>query len=237
MLLTHGNIRKSKILKYHYLSEYNDDEYDNALINYMELIKSDIEKIDYLSVYEYLHDARILLKKINENIVLKVSSYDSKQEKTIYFDIVFVNGKLISWNCVNKNGHISRLNKKYKINEYGYEEFYEENGKKYISIIFFGKQNCKCNYYPFVTFNYEKIEVKHYERQINCFDKISEQLISTEKVEIQFNKLEAVFLDEMKEDPNLIYEYELKKEIINKLELHNSFDFEKYDYFLSYSIV
>ena len=36
MLLTYGNIKKSKFLKYIYLSDYNDDEYRKAFLEQIE---------------------------------------------------------------------------------------------------------------------------------------------------------------------------------------------------------
>jgi len=39
MLLTYGNIKKSKFLKYIYLSDYKDDEYRKALREYKEYNK------------------------------------------------------------------------------------------------------------------------------------------------------------------------------------------------------
>ena len=44
MLLTYGNIKKSKILKYIYLADYNDDEYRKAFLEYNKSIVKDFEK-------------------------------------------------------------------------------------------------------------------------------------------------------------------------------------------------
>ena len=126
MLLTYGNIKKSKILKYIYLPDYNDDEYRKASIEYNKSIIKYFEKSDFIKIYKYLHDAKIYLKQINGNVVIKVNTYDSEEKKSIYFDIIFEKAKILSWNTVKENGHISRLNKKYKPREYGYEEFYED---------------------------------------------------------------------------------------------------------------
>ena len=171
MLLTYGNIKKSKILKYIYLSYYNDDESRKALLEYNKSIIKDFEKSDIIKIYKYLHDAKIYLKKINGNVVIKVNTYDSEEKKPIYFDIIFEKAKILSWNTVKETGHISRLNKKYKPKEYGYEEFYKDNGKKYVSLILFGNKIRKGSYYPLVTINYENIRITRYKREIHCFDK------------------------------------------------------------------
>ncbi|MBQ2355368.1 MAG: hypothetical protein II397_06075 [Treponema sp.] len=65
----------------------------------------------------------------------------------------------MSLNCVKRNGHISRINRDYKPLQYGYEEFYEDNGKNYISIIVFGEKIRKGIYYPFITIEFENIEI------------------------------------------------------------------------------
>lgn len=213
MLLTYGNIKKSKFLKYIYLSDYNDDEYLKALLEYNKSIVKDFEKPDFIKIYKYLHDAKIYLKQINGNVVIKVNTYDSEEKKSIYFDIIFEKAKVLSWNTVKENSHISRLNKKYTPQEYGYEEFYENNGKKYVSLILFGNKIRTGSYYPLVTLNYENIRINRYKREIHCFDKKSRNLICTEDVKIDFSKLEFIFSDVIKDDPDLIYEYEITKKI------------------------
>ena len=76
MLLTYGNIKKSKILKYIYLSDYNDDEYRKALLEYNKSIAKDFENSDFIKICKYLHDAKIYLKQINGDVVIKVNTYD-----------------------------------------------------------------------------------------------------------------------------------------------------------------
>ena len=171
MLLTYGNIKKSKFLKYIYLSDYNDDEYRKASIEYNKSIIKYFEKSDFIEIYKYLHDAKIYLKQINGNVVIKVNTYDSEEKAPICFDIIFEKAQILSWNTVKGNGHISRLNKKYKPQEYGYEEFYEDNGKKYVSLILFGNKIRKGSYYPIVTLHYENIRINRYKIEIHCFDK------------------------------------------------------------------
>ena len=234
MLLTYGNIKKSKFLKYIYLSDYNDDEYRKALLEYNKSIIKNFEKSDFIKIYKYLHDAKIYLKQTNGNVVIKVKTYDSEEKKLVYFDIIFEKAKILSWNTVKETGHISRLNKKYKPREYGYEEFYEDNGKKYVTLILFGNKVRKGLYYPMVTLNYENLRINRYKREIHCFDKTTGNLIGTEDIEIDFLKLEFIFSDVIKDDPDLIYEYKITKENMNKFKTGTTFEFDKFNYFLSY---
>ena len=234
MLLTYGNIKKSKFLKYIYLSDYNDDEYRKALHEYNKSIIKNFEKSDFIKIYKYLHDAKIYLKQTNGNVVIKVKTYDSEEKKLVYFDIIFEKAKILSWNTVKESGHISRLNKKYKPREYGYEEFYEDNGKKYVTLILFGNKVRKGLYYPMITLNYENIRINRYKREIHCFDKTTGNLICTEDIEIDFSKLEFIFSDVIKDDPDLIYEYKITKENMNKFKTGTTFEFDKFNYFLSY---
>ena len=81
MLLTYGNIKKSKFLKYIYLSDYNDDEYRKALLEYNKSIVKDFENSDFIKIYKYLHDAKIYLKQINGDVVIKVNTDDSEENK------------------------------------------------------------------------------------------------------------------------------------------------------------
>ena len=106
MLLTYGNIKKSKFLKYIYLSDYNDDEYRKALLEYNEYIVKNFEESDFIKICKYLHDAKIYLKQINGDVLIKVNTYDSEEKKSIYFDIIFEKAKILSWNTVKENGHI-----------------------------------------------------------------------------------------------------------------------------------
>ena len=56
----------------------------------------------------------------------------NKEEKKA---IIFQNAKVISWNKCRRSGHLPRMNKKINAYQYGYGEFYTDNGNKYISII------------------------------------------------------------------------------------------------------
>ena len=105
MLLTYGNIKKSKFLKYIYLSDYKDDEYRKALREYNKSIIKNFEKSDFMQIYKYLHDAKIYLKQTNGNVVIKVKTYDSEEKKLIYFDIIFEKAKILSWNTVKERSY------------------------------------------------------------------------------------------------------------------------------------
>ena len=85
-----------------------------------------------------------------------------------------------------------------------------------------------------VTFNYENIRINRYKREIHCFDKTTGNLIWTEDIEIDIFKLEFIFSNVIKDDPDLIYEYEITKENMNKFKTGTTFEFDKFNYFLSY---
>ena len=164
-----------------------------------------------------------------------MNGWNNDLNESISFNIIFQNAKILSWNCVNKNGHICRLNKKYFPCEYGYEEFYEYNNKKYVSIVCFGKKIKKGIYAPFVNIQFKNLVIYRYERSIKWFDKKTEQLAGENKILIDFSKLRKVFSNEMKDDPELIYEYEINIEKLKQLGIKMNYDDKNFDYFLSYS--
>lgn len=165
MNLTFGNIKKSKKLKYHYTEDLDDIGYLKKLEEYHLTIENNFYS-SFIEIESYLHDSRIKIKKEGNTVILDVHSRDNDLNEPINFHIIFEEAKIISWNCVKGNGHIARLNKKYIPTEYGYEEFYEDNGKKYVSIIMFGKKIKKTIYYPFITIQFQKIKIEKYVRSI-----------------------------------------------------------------------
>ena len=64
MLLTYGNIRKSRILKYMYCIEIDDNLYFNKLEEY----EKSIPYKQFLSIREFLHDTDIVIKKNKNDI-------------------------------------------------------------------------------------------------------------------------------------------------------------------------
>lgn len=59
-------------------------------------------------------------------------------------------------------------------------------------------------------------------------------MICTEDIKIDFSKLESLFADVIKDEPDLIYDYEITKENMNKFKIGATLEFDKFDYFLSY---
>jgi hypothetical protein len=57
-------------------------------VGYVQNIIKYFEKSDFIKIYKYLHGAKIYLKQINGNVVIKVNTYDSEEKKSIYFDII-----------------------------------------------------------------------------------------------------------------------------------------------------
>ena len=80
------------------------------------------------------------------------------------YKMILINAKLISTNKVIKTGHISRLNKNVKLQQYGYDEIYKLNGRNYITIAFFTRGNREIIntgvYYPMFTYSFKEIFVK-----------------------------------------------------------------------------
>ena len=133
----------------------NEEEYLQRLKVYEESIPYE----QFLSIRNFLHDADIKIRRTEKDVIIYVNTWDNDRKKIIKFDIVFKDSKIISINSVKKNGHISRVNRKYLPLQYGYEEFYVNNEKQYISIIVFGEKIKKGIYYPFITIEFKNIEI------------------------------------------------------------------------------
>ena len=85
MLLTYGNIRKSRILKYMYYEDIDDNLYFNRLEEY----EKSIPYKQFLSIREFLHDTDIVIIK-NKN---DISIYAFSRNKTKCYNIIFKNAK------------------------------------------------------------------------------------------------------------------------------------------------
>jgi hypothetical protein len=236
MLLTYGNIKKSKILKNIYIEDLDDVEYNNQLKKYHQSIENNFYK-SFLEFENFLHDSSIEICEKENFVIIHVYAWNNEINESFFFDIVFEKAKILSWNCVKQNGHIARLNKKFSPREFGYEEFYEDNNKRYVSIVCFGNKIKKGIYAPFVTIQFENIKIQKYERYITWFDKKTEKLAGEQKIFVELKKLKKLFPKEIIEDPELIYEYEINRDILKKLCVKMNFDDKNYDYFLSCSKV
>lgn len=158
MNLTYGNIKKSKVFKYIYL-DLPEKEYKSTLFEYENELRQKFSE-QFLEMRKFFHDSEMELISSSNNVTLRIN-LNTDEKKNVFF--IFHNGKIASWNKIKSNGHISRLNKKVKVSKYLYEEFYEDNDSKYVSIIL-SVENRKSvnigNYYPYVTIKYDSIEVK-----------------------------------------------------------------------------
>lgn len=157
MNLTYGNIKKSKILKYIYL-DLPENEYHSALVRYEEELRHKFSE-NFVNLRSNFHDSKIEIKNNDNNITLVISINKDEKKKVI---LNFHNGRIVAWNKIKTNGHISKLNKKVEISEYGYEEFYEDKNINYVSIIFYIKNRKTVNigtYYPYLTIKYDNMEV------------------------------------------------------------------------------
>jgi hypothetical protein len=166
-MLNNGNIKKkSKILQYHFYfsdkEELDNKEYMNRLIKYHKTIEND-EFADYLKIEKYLHDSKVNIKKVNNNIIIELHYWKDEENRSCNGELKFIDSKIISWNKVIKTGHISRMNKEYIPYQYGYDEFYIKNNEKYVTIIFFNRGSRKIIntgiYYPMLTIKYKSIQV------------------------------------------------------------------------------
>jgi hypothetical protein len=123
--------------------------------------KEEFEK--YLRIEKYLHDSRISIKEGKINIKIEFSFLNEEIDKEEVKSIIFKNAKIISWNKFRRSGHISRMNKIVNPYQYGYSEFYTDNGNKHVSIIVFTKPNSRIKigiYYPIVTIRYEEMVIE-----------------------------------------------------------------------------
>jgi hypothetical protein len=159
MILNHGNIRKSKLLRYIFLDNLPSEDHLKKCQEYHKTIEKE-EFTKYLRIEKYLHDSKISIKKDKLNIKIEFSFLNEEIDKDQIKTIIFKNAKVISWNKCRRSGHISRMNKPINPYQYGYSEFYTDNGNKYVSIIVFTKPNCKIKigvYNPIVTIRYEEM--------------------------------------------------------------------------------
>jgi hypothetical protein len=110
-----------------------------------------------------LHDSRIDIEIHDLAIRIACHFLNEEIDREDTKVIIFQNAKVISWNKCRRSGHISRLNRKIVPYQYGYSEFYTNNGVKYVSILVFTNKNDKTNtgiYYPIVTIKYEEMIIK-----------------------------------------------------------------------------
>jgi hypothetical protein len=161
MLLTYGNIRKSKILRYYFFDDLDNETFAKYVNIYYESINTK-ENNDYLKIDKYLHDAEVKIEIQEKDIIIHLIYWDKKSEHK-KAQMIFTDAKIISQNKIKKSGHIARLNKRYIPVEYGYDELYTDKGSKYITIIFFYRrwEGRKINtgiYYPLMTIKYDKIK-------------------------------------------------------------------------------
>ena len=151
-LLTHGNIRKSKKLR-HYFLDLGDELFKKDLAEYFERIKAET---DFLKIHDKLHDSKLKIIEEQNKVVFDLRLAQTGEAARLIFD----GGKIVSFNTVKPNGHISRLNKTVTPEEYGYEDMYSEFGKKYFSLVFFyrEKQNQGRSSTGLLTIQYKTLQ-------------------------------------------------------------------------------
>ncbi len=162
MILNHGNIKKSKLLRYLFFDNLSSEEHYNKCNDYYKTIEMlNIKK--YIQHEKYFHDALITIEEYASNIKISFSYFieESGKQETVF--VIFKKAKILSWNKVKKSGHIARLNKRIIPYQYGYSEFYTDKGISYVSIVVFPKPTDKTNtgiYFPIVTIKFEDIEIE-----------------------------------------------------------------------------
>jgi len=162
VILNNGNIKKSKLLRYIILDDVSQEEYIDKITKYHKTIETQEFK-EYLEIEKFIHDSKIDIKITKNQLEIRLEYWKSEIKKLEQSSLIFKNGKIVSWNKIRKSGHISRQNTTIKPYEYGYDEFYEYNGQKYVTILIFTKPGSKVNtgiYYPIITIRYDKMEVK-----------------------------------------------------------------------------
>ena len=69
LLLTHGNIRKSKKLR-HYFLDFGDERFQKDLAEYFERIKSESE---LLKIYDNLHDSKFKIIEERNKVIFDLN--------------------------------------------------------------------------------------------------------------------------------------------------------------------
>lgn len=162
MILNHGNIRKTKLIKYMFLENLPLELHQKKCEEYHKTIENE-EFSEYLSIEKYLHDSIIVINKCDFVIRITFEFWNEEKEKSETISIIFQNAKIISWNKCRRSGHLSKMNRKVNPHRFGYCEFYTDNGIKYISIVILTKSNNRINtgiYFPIVTIRYKRMIVE-----------------------------------------------------------------------------
>ncbi len=162
MILNHGNIRKSRLLKYMFFDNLPSEEHRKKCEEYHRTIEKK-EFAEYVRIEKYLHDSRMRMEADDLDIKMEFTFWNETIDKECAKVIIFHHAKVISWNKCRRSGHLSRMNRKVNLYRYGYSEFYTDNGNKYVSIVVFTKPESRINagiYHPIVTIRYEEMIIE-----------------------------------------------------------------------------
>lgn len=133
--LTHGNIRKSRVLQY---AIFHDDDFSELTASYTEYEKY-VMKLPFKGlseVWPYLHDASIWFSRDKNDVFMRFWTDYYEDEIGIVSGVFrFSAAKMFGSQRVAKNGHIEKYNKPLTNLSLSYEEFYRINDDYYITVL------------------------------------------------------------------------------------------------------
>lgn len=138
-LLTHGNIRKSRCLKY-CIYDFSVRESSDEIESYNRYL-SGLPFRGLADVYPYLHDADISFSTMGENLVLQFrTDYYERDLGIISGSFNFIGHTLYGYQCLKKTGHIGRYSRPLGSLTFGYDEFYQQNDFYFFTLLMYDKK-------------------------------------------------------------------------------------------------
>ncbi|TAH48291.1 MAG: hypothetical protein EWM51_10960 [Treponema sp.] len=135
-LLTHGNIQKSKVLKYYFPNQRKIDSLaeEESQLSYIKKLPF----VNLVNIIPYMHDASIWFSRDNNDVLIRFwTDYHEDEIGILSGSFRFVDAKMYGFQRVLKSGHIGKFNKDIKNLSWGYEEFYKVNNSHCLTLIVF----------------------------------------------------------------------------------------------------
>lgn len=139
-LLTHGNIQKSKVLKYYFpnMREIDSIAEKEAQLSYIDKLPF----VNLSTMMPYMHDASIWFSRENNDVLIRFwTDYYEDETGILSGSFRFIDAKMYGFQRVLKSGHIGRVNRDIKKLSWGYEEFYRVNNSHCLTLIVFDESN------------------------------------------------------------------------------------------------